>query len=168
VNQILAVAIKHRPYVTPIVAYPRNKKEFNRLVSYLDELLLIVGNNENHCLIGLVDILSILVKNYEAKHYPILKILELGDKQIKKGRVKLASDVIKSIRKNKTSFHETSGVEVLKFLMQSHNLHQSDLKDIGSQSVVSEILSGKRKLTLRQINKLAKRFNVAIETFIDT
>lgn len=51
-------------------------------------------------------------------------------------------------------------------LMDEHGLKQSDLSDIGSQGVVSEILSGKRHLNLRQIKQLSKRFNVSPAVFV--
>jgi HTH-type transcriptional regulator/antitoxin HigA len=35
--------------------------------------------------------------------------------------------------------------------MEQHGLKQTDLREIGSQGVVSEILSGKRDLNVRQI-----------------
>ncbi|SRR6266567_6558978 len=57
--------------------------------------------------------------------------------------------------------------EVLRFLMEQHDLRQSDLrKEIGSQGVVSEILSGDRELNTRQIRALAKRFGVSPAVFI--
>ncbi|SDZ12960.1 type II toxin-antitoxin system HigA family antitoxin [Pseudomonas sp. NFIX28] len=59
-----------------------------------------------------------------------------------------------------------SGVDVLRYLMREHGLTQSDLPGVGAQSVVSEILSGKRQLNLRQIRWLAERFKVSVETFI--
>lgn len=59
-----------------------------------------------------------------------------------------------------------SGVDVLRYLMNEHGLTQSDLPGVGAQSVVSEILSGKRQLNLRQIRWLAERFGVSVETFI--
>ena len=61
---------------------------------------------------------------------------------------------------------EVSGVEVLRYLMEEHGLRQSDLPEIGSQGVVSEILNGKRDLNVRQIRELAKRFHVAPAVFI--
>ncbi len=61
---------------------------------------------------------------------------------------------------------EASGVEVLKFFMEEHGLKQTDLADIGSQGVVSEILNGKRELNVRQIRLLAKRFHVSPSVFI--
>ncbi len=61
---------------------------------------------------------------------------------------------------------EASGVEVLRFLMEEHALTQSDLTEIGSQGVVSEILSGKRELNVRQIRELAERFHVSPAVFL--
>jgi len=55
---------------------------------------------------------------------------------------------------------------VLKFLMRAHDLRQSDLPEIGSQGVVSEVLTGKRELNTRQIKRLAKRFGVSPGVFI--
>ena len=61
---------------------------------------------------------------------------------------------------------ECSGVDVLRFLMDEHDLTQSDLPEIGSQGVVSEILRGKRVLNVRQMRALAKRFHVSPGVFI--
>ncbi|NCN11222.1 MAG: helix-turn-helix domain-containing protein [Leptospira sp.] len=57
-------------------------------------------------------------------------------------------------------------IEVLKFLIQENNLNQKDLNILGSQGVVSEILNGKRELNIRQIKRLAERFNVSPSVFI--
>jgi len=54
----------------------------------------------------------------------------------------------------------------LKYLIEEHNLKQSDLRELGSQGVVSEILRGKRQLNLRQIRALSKRFNVPSAVFV--
>ena len=56
---------------------------------------------------------------------------------------------------------EGSPIDTLKALMQDHGLKQSDLAEIGSQGVISEILSGKRQFNARQIKLLSKRFNVS-------
>ena len=61
---------------------------------------------------------------------------------------------------------ECSGVDVLCFLMDEHGLTQSDVPEIGSQGVVSEVLRGKRELNIRQIRALAKRFQVSPAVFI--
>jgi HTH-type transcriptional regulator/antitoxin HigA len=61
---------------------------------------------------------------------------------------------------------ESTGAEMLRFLMEEHGLNQSDLSDIGSQGVVSEILNGKRELNVRQVRLLAKRFRVSPAVFV--
>lgn len=57
-------------------------------------------------------------------------------------------------------------IGVLKLLMEEHNLKQKDLPELGSQGVVSEILSGKRELNIRQIKALSTRFNLPAAVFI--
>lgn len=61
---------------------------------------------------------------------------------------------------------DATGVEVLRFLMDEHGLTQSDLPEVGSQGVVSEILSGKRELNVRQIRSLSQRFGVSSAVFV--
>ena len=59
-----------------------------------------------------------------------------------------------------------AGVHVLHDLLPEHNLTQSELPEVGSQGVVSEILSGKRKLNMRQIHVLSERFGVSPAAFL--
>ena len=61
---------------------------------------------------------------------------------------------------------EASGIDVLHFLMDEHGLTQSNLPEVGSQGVVSEILNGKRDLNVRQIRALAEKFKVSAAVFI--
>lgn len=61
---------------------------------------------------------------------------------------------------------EVSGVDVLRFLMEEHELTQSDFPEVGSQGVVSEILNHKRELNVRQVRALAKRFKVSSAVFV--
>jgi HTH-type transcriptional regulator/antitoxin HigA len=58
--------------------------------------------------------------------------------------------------------------EILRFLMNQRGLKQTDLaEELGSQGVVSEILSGKRELNLRQMRALAGRFAVPVAAFVE-
>ena len=60
-----------------------------------------------------------------------------------------------------------SGVEALRYLMIENGLTQNALTPFfGSPSIVSEVLSGKRHLTLRHITKLATYFGLPADTFI--
>ena len=73
---------------------------------------------------------------------------------------------IHSYEETHAKISEATGPEVLKSLMEAHGLTQSDLPEIGSQGVVSEILSGERELNIRQIRRLARRFGVSPSVFI--
>ena len=61
---------------------------------------------------------------------------------------------------------EFGGADLLRFLMEEHNLSQSDLPEVGSQGIVSEILGGKRELNVRQIRALSERFGVSPSVFV--
>ena len=62
---------------------------------------------------------------------------------------------------------QAPGHEVLRFLMELHGLKQGQLaNEIGTQSVVSEVLSGKREINARQARALAARFGVSVAAFI--
>lgn len=57
--------------------------------------------------------------------------------------------------------------EVLRLLMEEHDLRQSDLrKEVGTQGVVSEILRGERMINIRQAKALAERFSVSPLVFL--
>lgn len=77
-QQELSEAIKYWDHIAPVVQYPKSKKEFNARVLQLDELLEIVGNNEAHHLMGLVDAISHVVAAYEEQHFqaPAVKGIE--------------------------------------------------------------------------------------------
>lgn len=58
-------------------------------------------------------------------------------------------------------------LDILKGLMLDHGLKQNDLVDIfGSQSIVSEVLNGKRKINAKQAKRLAARFRLTADIFI--
>jgi HTH-type transcriptional regulator / antitoxin HigA len=57
-------------------------------------------------------------------------------------------------------------LDVLRFLMEQHDLKQKDLVDVfGTPSIVSEVLSGKRKLNKEHIARLRERFHVSPDVF---
>jgi len=61
---------------------------------------------------------------------------------------------------------DVSPISALRFLMAQHWLTQSDLPEVGSQGVVSELLRGNRELNIRQIKALSHRFHVPAGLFI--
>src|SRR5207244_4508687 len=59
-----------------------------------------------------------------------------------------------------------SPLEVLRELVKANNLRQKDLvPEFGTESIVSEVLNGKRELNKDHIEKLSKRFNVSPAVF---
>lgn len=122
---------KSAPYFGPI----RNERDFARMQALMDELLNEVGDDEDHPLADLLDVVGVLVDQYE--------------------------------NENMTELKPAGPTDVLRFLMQQHGLAQSDFrKEIGTQGVVSEVLSGNRKLNARQAKALAKRFGVSPLVFL--
>lgn len=118
--------------LAPLVSVPYTEAEYQARVELLNELIDEVGENEDHPLASLLDIVGIAVSSYEQSHVPI---------------------------------PAASPQDVLVFLMAEHQLKQSDLPEIGSQGVVSEVLNGKRQLNARQIQALSQRFGVSAAVF---
>ena len=84
------------------------------------------------------------------------------------GLVAILSDQIERYESERfAGYSKATGLDALKFMMTEHGLTQADLREIGTQGVVSEILAGKRTLNLRQAKALAKRFHVGLEVFVD-
>lgn len=127
--------VEHWKHISHDIHDPRNAADYDKLSTLLDDLLDIVGEDETHELMGLIDVISHMLTTYDKRHNDQLK--------------------------------EASGIDALKFLMEQHHLNQSELPEIGSQGVVSEVLQGKRKLNINQIKKLSQKFHVSPNTFID-
>ena len=80
------------------------------------------------------------------------------------GLVDLLADRIREYEDRAHPWPDTSTpATVLASLMEEHGLKQSALPEVGAQSVVSAVLAGKRKLNLRQVKALAKRFSVPLD-----
>ncbi len=108
-------------------------------------------------------------KDYEA----LVKILdslidEVGDNQNHKLApvMETIGNLIENYETQEFKVKDSSPIDALKYLMQEHGLKQSDLKEIGSQGVVSEILTGKRMLNIEQVKKISNRFHVSPLIFI--
>jgi HTH-type transcriptional regulator/antitoxin HigA len=82
---------------------------------------------------GLAELLTVLITDYEEKHYALGK---------------------------------ATPIEIIQELMAENNLRQKDLVDVfGTESIVSEVLNGKRKLNKEHIRRLAERFKVSPALF---
>lgn len=131
-SALIEQACEHWRYVAPLLRKPANEEDYDALVEAMDELLAIVGDDEDHPLTSLASHLGDMLLAYDETHRPLPK---------------------------------ASGVEVLRYLMQEHSLTQADLPEVGAQSVISEILGGKRRLNVRHIRALSERFGVPADVF---
>ena len=62
---------------------------------------------------------------------------------------------------------DVSGAEMLRSLMLDHGLRQSDVPELGAQSVVSAVLGGKRRISAEQAIRLGRRFRLDPEVFLN-
>jgi HTH-type transcriptional regulator/antitoxin HigA len=112
----------------------QNEADYDRVIAFMNGLLDVVGDDEEHELAGLLDLVGQLVADYESTHHVVA---------------------------------DATPHEVLRFLLNQHHLKQGDLAhEIGGQSVVSEILSGKREINARQAKALGIRFGVSPAVFL--
>ena len=81
----------------------------------------------------------------------------------------LVSLVADRLREYKARIHPwpdtATPATVLQVLMDEHGLSQKDLPEVGTQSVISDVLAGKRKINLRQAKALAQRFSLPMDVF---
>jgi HTH-type transcriptional regulator / antitoxin HigA len=98
-------------------------------------------------------------------------VLEMGEGKVSKGvfqYLETLGILIEAYEKKQFPNERVSGTEMLAFLKEQNGLSQEDLaEDLGSQGVVSEILSGKRQLNKKQIAALARRFHVSPAVFFE-
>ncbi len=90
------------------------------------------------------------------EHHPVFALVDLVADRIREyeGRIHPWPDTL-------------SPEGVLACLLEEHGLKQSDLPEVGTQSVISDLLTGKRRLNLRQVRALASRFHVPMDVFVE-
>jgi HTH-type transcriptional regulator/antitoxin HigA len=118
------------------ILHIKTEKDYKEALETVEYLFAEATDEENDPLNDLIDIISRAIEKYELN------------------------------QENIASFHNEANnikqeISVLRVLMDQHNLTLSALKnEIGSKSLVSMILNGKRNLTKEHIGKLSERFNL--------
>lgn len=72
-NELFEQVSQHWPFVAPLLRKPRTEADYDRLVEALDRLLERVGDDEEHPLSGLLEIVGDWVEAYDLAHRPIPK-----------------------------------------------------------------------------------------------
>jgi HTH-type transcriptional regulator/antitoxin HigA len=81
----------------------------------------------------------------------------------------LLSDQVERWEREHVVIPPLSGVELVKALLADRGLRQKDLVPLfGTESIVSEVLSGKRELQSKHIERLAQFFHVSPAVFFAT
>ncbi len=123
------------PAVRRLLAPVRSETHYKQVEALVESVLAIVGDDDDHHLNGLLELLSNNLHAYEEEHHAIPR---------------------------------ASGAEILRFLMQQHDLKQADLAlEFGGQGNVSDVLTGKRELSKKQIQALSRRFGVSPAVFFE-
>lgn len=76
------------------------------------------------------------------------------------------ADLVEAYDEKNRPMPPATGADALRYIMADRGLGQSEMPELGAQSVVSEILSGKRQINLRQARALSERFLIPASVFL--
>ena len=111
----------------------KTEKEYDNALAHVYELMQ-TDIVEGSAISDELEILSLLIKEYELVHYPV---------------------------------SYPNPIEAIKFRMEQMNLSENELSNLlGTRSRKSEVLSGKRKLSLSMIRKLADVLHIPANVLI--
>jgi HTH-type transcriptional regulator / antitoxin HigA len=103
------------------------------------------------------------------RHIAMLQELERKGNRMTSAERRMAellTLLIEDFEEKNYALQAASPIEVLNELMLANSLKQKHLVDVfGTPSIVSEVLSGKRKLNAEHIRRLSRRFHVSPEIF---
>jgi HTH-type transcriptional regulator/antitoxin HigA len=111
---------------------------------------VIRDEKQNRAYIGRLEVLS-SKKHLTSAEQKLMRLLLL---------------LVEDFERNSDPVPDAGPIDVLRHLMEAHGLRQRDLTDVfGTESIVSEILHGKRDLTKEHIRRLSTRFSVSPAVF---
>jgi HTH-type transcriptional regulator/antitoxin HigA len=80
--------------------------------------------------------------------------------------IELLTLLIERYEQERYPMPDADPVDVLRFLLRQNGLSQQDIAaELGSESTVSLVLSGKRRLNRNHIERLSRRFHVSPAVF---
>jgi len=111
---------------------------------------VIQDEKQNRAYIGRLEVLS-SKKHLTSAEQKLMRLLLL---------------LVEDFERNSDPIPDAGPIDVLRHLMEAHGLRQRDLTDVfGAESIVSEVLHGKRELTKAHIRRLSVRFSVSPAVF---
>lgn len=105
-------------------------------------------------------------ETYLSRAYELMQ-LDLKPNSCESDELELLSILIEAYEKENYPIEPPNPIEAILFRIDQLGMKKSDLKSIlGSRSRVSEVLSGKRKLSLTMIRKLNDQLGISAQTLI--
>ena len=112
--------------------------------------------DETHYLEAIELIEDLMQESEDTLDDPLNPVIEMLSQAIEKYENK--DDEIVNFEKEAELLPDD--ISVLRLLMNQYNLGVSDIPEIGSKSMVSRVLSGKRNLNKNHIKALSDRFDI--------
>ena len=113
----------------------KDADHYEATLALIEDLMEEVGESADNPLNAMIDMLAKAIEAYENK--------DEGLVEFEKGALGQPADL-----------------SLLRLLMDQYDLGVADLPEIGSKSMVSRVLTGKRSLNNRHIKALSERFGI--------
>ena len=136
-----------------IMGFEQIKLKANALFSEASFITEIQTDAEYQNALALMDD---LIEDYE-KQRPLIEILSAA--------IERWENTADEFTEFNQRIKALDGIATLKLLMEQHGLSISNLPEIGSNTLVSKVLNGKRNLTKSHIEALSKRFGLSPALF---
>lgn len=134
----LKVESYHLFHHYPFLSVIHNKKEYQEALVLVEELI----DEDDEKNEPLIDLISRSIEKWEDN-----------------------SEIFSEFNKRQDSIDPA--IVALKILMAQHQLKISDFEnEIGKKSYVSQILNGKKNLSLKHVRNLSERFNISASIFV--
>ncbi len=128
-------ACTHFAYVAAPYCHITDSEHYERALELLESLLEEAKDSVDDPLNSVLDMLSRAIEVYEARDSELATF-------------------------EKRAMDQAGDLAMLRLLMDQHALGTADLPEIGSKSMVSRVLSGKRGLSKKHIQALSHRFGI--------
>jgi len=111
-----------------------------------------------------------IIRNEEQNQLYIRKLEELTSRKkispAEEKLIALLTLLVEEYEDNNYPLPQAKPLDVIRHLMEAHSLRQKDLADVfGTESIVSDVLNGKRDLAKDHIRRLSARFHVSPAVF---
>jgi HTH-type transcriptional regulator / antitoxin HigA len=102
-----------------------------------------------------------------ARARALIDRLMASDEPADVARLQAQAHLIKAYEENKWPRQVPSTAEIVRYLMDQHRLSRADMVPIlGTASRVSEVLSGKKGLSMTMVQRLRARFDVPADVLL--